>query len=122
MLKIGTVLAAKLEEKNMTQKEIAKQLSVSPGAFSAYVNDTNFPRLDVLVDICQILDIDLNHLLGLKSHQNKDLLIQGKDEAKIISYLRGLSQVEHTYFMESICFMMKMMDKIKNMEDEDEEE
>lgn len=47
MLKIGKVLAAKLEEKNMTQKDIAKMLNISPGAFSAYVTDTNFPRLDI---------------------------------------------------------------------------
>ena len=69
MLKIGKVLAAKLEEKNMTQKDIAKMLNISPGAFSAYVTDTNFPRLDILVEICQILDIDLNHLLNLQNHE-----------------------------------------------------
>ena len=72
MLKIGKVLAAKLEEKNMTQKDIAKMLNISPGAFSAYVTDTNFPRLDILVEICQILDIDLNHLLNLQNHENTE--------------------------------------------------
>lgn len=117
MLKLGKIFAAKLEEKNMTQKEIAKKLNISPGAFSAYVTDTNFPRLDILVDICQILDIDLNHLLNLESHGNPDLLIQGKDEEIVIQYMRNLSVKERELLIESIESFVKLIEKMKNIKE-----
>ena len=117
MLKIGKVLAAKLEEKNMTQKDIAKMLNISPGAFSAYVTDTNFPRLDILVEICQILDIDLNHLLNLQNHENMDLLIQGKDEAKVIHFMRSLSLKEREILMESIQSAIRIIEKMKDLKE-----
>lgn len=117
MLKIGKVLAAKLEEKNMTQKDIAKMLNISPGAFSAYVTDTNFPRLDILVEICQILDIDLNHLLNLQNHENMDLLIQGKDEAKVIHFMRSLSHKEREILMESIQSSIRIIEKMKDLKE-----
>ena len=115
MLKIGKILATRLEEKNMTQKEIAKKLNISPGAFSAYVTDTNFPRLDILKDICQILDIDLNHLLHLNSHGNPDLLIQGKDEEKVIQYMRSLSPKEREVLLEGIQSLMNIIEKMNHL-------
>ena len=117
MLKIGKVLAAKLEEKNMTQKDIAKMLNISPGAFSAYVTDTNFPRVDILVEICQILDIDLNHLLNLQNHENMDLLIQGKDEAKVIHFMRSLSHKEREILMESIQSSIRIIEKMRDLKE-----
>ena len=42
MLKIGAILAAKLEEKDLSQKEAAAQLNINPKTFSTYVNDTYF--------------------------------------------------------------------------------
>lgn len=113
MLKIGKILATKLEEKNMTQKDIAKMLNITPGAFSAYVTDTNFPRLDILEDICRILDIDLNHLLNLHNHGNEDILIQGKDEAKLIYFMRSLNDQEREIFMESIEASMNIINKMR---------
>ncbi len=117
MLKLGKIFAAKLEEKNMTQKEIAKKLNISAGAFSAYVTDTNFPRLDILADICRILDIDLNHLLNLESHGNLDLVIQNKEEAKVLREMRKLSNKERELFLENIQSFLKLLEKMKDIKE-----
>ncbi len=117
MLKIGKILATKLEEKNMTQKDIAKKLNITPGAFSAYVTDTNFPRLDVLDDICRILDIDIDHLLNLHKHGNEDILIQGKDEARLIYFMRSLDAQEQEIFLESMEASMNIIKKMRKIKE-----
>ncbi|WP_050638400.1 helix-turn-helix domain-containing protein [Candidatus Stoquefichus sp. SB1] len=109
MLKIGKIIAARLEQKNLTQKAAADQLNINPKTFSTYVNDTCYPPLDVLRDICQLLDIDLNHLLGLHDHGNLDLLIQGKDEARVCQTIRSLNKDENIFYMQGIDFLDKAL-------------
>ncbi|WP_049945539.1 helix-turn-helix domain-containing protein [Candidatus Stoquefichus massiliensis] len=116
MLKIGPIIAARLEQMDLTQKAAADQLNINPKTFSTYVNDTCFPPLDALRDICQLLNIDLNHLLGLNDSGNIDLLIQGKDEAKVCKTIRSLDKEENIYYMQGIKFLddgLKYMRKIK---------
>lgn len=110
MLKIGPIIAAKLEEKDLTQKEVAEKLHINPKTFSTYVNDVYFPPLDVLRDICQTLDIDLNHLLDLESHGNLDLLIQGANEERVCKILRRLNKEQTVYFMHGIDFIEDGLD------------
>lgn len=109
MLKIGAILAAKLEEKDLSQKEAAAQLNINPKIFSTYVNDTYFPPLDVLSDICRLLDIDIDHLLGLEKNNNMDLLIQGKDEAKIIYFFRSLNKSDAKLFMKNFNYIVDLI-------------
>lgn len=109
MLKIGAILAAKLEEKDLSQKEAAAQLNINPKTFSTYVNDTYFPPLDVLSDICRLLDIDIDHLLGLEKNNNMDLLIHGKDEAKIIYFFRSLNKSDAKLFMKNFNYIVDLI-------------
>lgn len=117
MLKIGPIIAARLEQLDLTQKAVANQLNINPKTFSTYVNDTCFPPLDALRDICQLLDIDLNHLLELHDSGNIDLLIQGKDEAKVCKTMRSLDgEEENEYYMHGIRFLddgLQCLRKIK---------
>lgn len=111
MLKISSVISARLEQKNLKQKEVAQQINVNPRTFSTYVQGDYFPPLDVLSDICQCLDIDLNHLLNLESEGNLDLLIQGKNEAKVCNILRNIDQDELEFFMNGIQFLEESIKK-----------
>lgn len=114
MLKIGPILAARLEQLNMSQKTVAEQINIRPRTFSTYVNDAYYPPLDVLKDICQVLDIDLNHLLNLESHGNLDLLIQGKNEAKVCQLMRHLEPDEMEFFMNGIQFLEESIENQRN--------
>jgi transcriptional regulator with XRE-family HTH domain len=58
-----------LEEKGIKQKWLAKKLGKSYNMVNAYVQNRQQPRLEVLMDIANILDIDV-----------KELIISNKDE------------------------------------------
>lgn len=58
-----------LEEKGIKQKWLAEQLSKSYNMVNGYVQNRQQPRLEVLNEIAEILDIDVKELII--SNKNK---------------------------------------------------
>ena len=50
----------------LTQKEIAKKLNVHPTAINKYVKDNVYPSLETFANLCKILDVSADEILGLK--------------------------------------------------------
>lgn len=61
---IGERLAELRKDRGMTQRELAKALSVSVTTISGYENDRNTPSDEVSVAIAKIFNISLDYLLG----------------------------------------------------------
>lgn len=51
---------------NISQKELAERLGINPSTVSKYMRLDKFPALDTFANICQILDISADDILGLK--------------------------------------------------------
>ena len=51
---------------NITQKELAEKLGINPSTVSKYMRLDKFPSLDTFANICQILDVSADEILGLK--------------------------------------------------------
>ena len=51
---------------NVTQKELAEKLGVNPSTVSKYMNQNKYPSLDTFANICEILDVSADEILGLK--------------------------------------------------------
>ena len=51
---------------NITQKELAEKLGINPSTVSKYMRLDKYPALDTFANICQILDISADDILGLK--------------------------------------------------------
>lgn len=49
-----------------TQKEIAEALGVNPSTVSKYMRQNKYPSLDTFANICKILDVSADEILGLK--------------------------------------------------------
>lgn len=54
---IGAIIADAMEDANMTGKELAQKLGISPSRVSDFVNDKAEPSLKVMCRMCSILDI-----------------------------------------------------------------
>lgn len=52
-----------LEEKKLTQTWLAEKLGKSYNMVNSYVQNRQQPRLEVLVQIAQLLDVDVKDLL-----------------------------------------------------------
>lgn len=102
MLKIGGTLKAHLTMQNMSQKELAKKLSLNQRTISNYCNDISFPDLDTLSKICRTLHIDLNKVLEIYDSNEQELYIQNDKEMKLIYAFRKVSKNKGKDFMDSM--------------------
>ena len=51
---------------NVTQKELAEKLNINPSTISMYMRLDKYPSLDTFANICEILDLSADEILGLK--------------------------------------------------------
>ena len=59
----GDNLSDILEERGMTQQELARASGVSVGSINAYIHKQSPPGIKAIVNISYVLDIDFNDLL-----------------------------------------------------------
>lgn len=51
---------------NISQKELATKLGINPSTVSKYMRLDKYPSLDTFANICKILDVSADEILGLK--------------------------------------------------------
>ena len=54
------------QDKPLSQKEIAERLHVDSSTITRYMRDDKFPSIDTFANICEILDVSSDEILGLK--------------------------------------------------------
>lgn len=79
-------LAINLKEartkKGLTQGELANLLGKTKNVISNWERGDNKPDADTLFELCDILDVDANYLLGWESNQNLSLSLKEQDYIK----------------------------------------
>lgn len=63
LIKIGKFIANLRKEKNITQEELAEKLYITDRAVSKWERGLSLPDADKMLDLCNILDINVNELL-----------------------------------------------------------
>ena len=69
MIKIEDIqkrLREAIEYGTISQKELANKLGINPSTVSKYMRLDKYPSLDTFANICEILDISADDILGLK--------------------------------------------------------
>lgn len=110
MLKIGGILKAKMHEKDIRQKELADMMELDQRTISNYCNDINFPNLDTLSRLCNILEIDINDILEIHAKGNSDILIQSDLEMKLLEDFRKLSKEKQKEFLKASSCIIKIVE------------
>jgi transcriptional regulator with XRE-family HTH domain len=62
--KYNLILARK--KMDLTQKQIAAELNIAESCYAHWEQGRNEPGIDMLIELCRILDISADHLLGVK--------------------------------------------------------
>lgn len=78
-MKFGDVLRTLLEERYITQKQMATDLSIAPSTIGGYVQNTSEPDFETLKHIAKYFDVSIDYLLDFRSdkaatHQEDDIL------------------------------------------------
>ena len=55
-----------VEYSGLSQKEIAEKIGVNPSTVSKYMRLDKYPSLDTFANLCLILDVSADEILGLK--------------------------------------------------------
>ncbi len=77
---IGNIICSRRQSKNMTQEEFASKLGVTPQAVSKWERGNGLPDISLISGICNILGINANILLGIKSGiaENNDITAESE--------------------------------------------
>ena len=85
-------LKAIRKNKNITQAELAQRLNIVTGTVSSYEQGLKYPSVEVLVKICDVLEISSDYLLGI--YDNLSFKMGGITEEQEQPFLQLLSIVE----------------------------
>ena len=66
MIDIQKRLREAIQYSNISQKELAERLGINPSTVSKYMRLDKYPSLDTFANLCEILDISADEILGLK--------------------------------------------------------
>ncbi len=59
-------LREEIKNSDLSQKQIAERLGINPSTVSKYLRQDKFPALDTFANLCLILDVSSDDILGLK--------------------------------------------------------
>lgn len=69
-------LSQELKNCGISQTQLAKQLNVSQSCVSHYIRGDIVPAIDTLAELCIILDVDSNYILGIDENKNNNTIIK----------------------------------------------
>ncbi len=61
------ILRNLIEDKDLTQKQVAKDLGFAPSTLGGYVQGTSEPDYETLISIAKYFDVSTDYLLGVPS-------------------------------------------------------
>ena len=102
MDKIKEIIARNLkhfrEQKGLTQRELAAKLGIRHNTISAWENGANSVDISVLMQICDLLDVDICEMFP-NSKNDTSLFELSEREQYIITLFRKLSEEERLKFI-----------------------
>lgn len=86
----GDKLKAVRKANSMTQADFARELKVSSSVIAAYEQGKNFPSVSVLIEICKVLGVSSDYLLGISDEISIKLSGLSNEESQAFLQLIGL--------------------------------
>lgn len=97
---VGNAMRDGLIRKKMTQSDLANIVGSTQRSISSYVNGTAQPPLDILMNICRTLEINLNQLLRVPEYDSPYLLLTDHKEIAYLKILRTIPCEKKEEFLE----------------------
>lgn len=91
----GTRLRILIEEKGITQKELALQFNIAPSTVSSYVQNTREPDFETLKLFAKYFEVSTDYLLNFYTNN-----IETEKENELIRIFRSLSTSQQDLYVE----------------------
>ncbi len=103
-IKVGEIIKARREERNISLVGFAGEVGISPGYLSQLENGRkDNPNLDIVLRIAQALDIEIDTLLGLEQEVEMPSLRIPSLLRLIIAKDRNMKVLENREILKKIC-------------------
>ena len=105
-MNFGDKLRILIEDKDMTQKELAAQLNIAPSTVSSYVQNTREPDFATLRKIGNYFDVSIDYLLDYKTGYTSSA-----QEEELLRVFRTLTTEQKDICIEQIKVFMRLNNK-----------
>ena len=89
---IGSYIARKRKEQNLTQEQLAEQLGVSNKTISKWENGKCMPDYSIIQKLCDVIHVSLPELMD--GEDAADSSVRVYDDAQILELLRRTQELE----------------------------
>ncbi len=99
---VSETLRTLIEEKNLTQKQLAHILNMAPSTLGGYVQGTSEPDVDTLKRIASYFEVSMDYLLDFSKNEAS---VPGEQE--LLRIFRTLSPKERELLIEQGRLLLK---------------
>ena len=103
-------LRSLLDEKDLTQKDVAVALNISPSTFGGYVQGTREPDFITLIKLAQYFHVTTDYLLGVEDGNS-----EVPREKELLQIYRSLTKEQRSLYIElgKACLRFQHIDPKK---------
>lgn len=100
-MKFSTILENLLEERNLTQRQLATQLHIAPSTLNGYLRQDREPDFDTLIRLAEFFEVSIDFLLGVTDIRRPSHSPQCYDDTEedLLETYRRLGPQEKTYLI-----------------------
>lgn len=110
IMSLGNILHTLIEERNMTQKEIAYQLNIAPSTMSSYVQNAREPDFATLIKIATFFDVSIDYLLDYSPKEKFTI-----NENELLRIFRSLSVEQQSICIEQCKVFLRINNEKKEI-------
>lgn len=112
MMNFGDKLRILIEDKDMTQKELAARLNISPSTVSSYVQNTREPDFATLKMLAKFFDVSIDYLLDYSAEHTAT-----QQDIELLRVFRTLTPAQKELCIEQTKVFMKYNSREKQLKE-----
>lgn len=101
-MKFGDILRELIEDNDLTQKQVAKDLNIAPSTLGNYIHNSREPDFNTIKMIAEYFSVTIDYLIDYRSP-----LAKNKNEDKLLRIYRSLSDKNQSLLIEQGKLLIK---------------
>lgn len=115
---LGERLEELLEERELTQRQLAKDLHIVPSTLNGYIKGHRQPDHETIIRMAEYFDVSTDYLLGVTSLKRGSQEIQDVREGNLLGIYRSLQPENQDLLMEQAHFYQRYDAKQKEQKEQ----
>ena len=107
-MNFGDRLRILIDERGITQKELASQLNIAPSTVSSYVQNTREPDFTTLKSLAIYFSVSIDYLLGCRTNKSSS-----RQEDELLRVFRSLTAEQKEVCIEQCKVFVRLNQKAR---------